>query len=206
MKFLWPFLLLLVVVPSRLKGAAPAPDGTFSVAAFGAKGDGQNDDRAAIQQAIDAAIASGTNAVVSFGRGMFYRLGKQDDDPAALRLGGASGLTLSGNGATLLAHPSNRQLAIFDSKHVLIRDLLLDFNPLPFTQARVTDLALAQGTIRFRVEPNYDDPSVGAGDLYPDFKNSDAVFLDGATRAFTHEWGRVSNITALENHVFEVYG
>jgi hypothetical protein len=44
---------------------------------------------------------------------------------------------------------------------------------------------------------------VGAGDVYPDFKNSDAVFLDGASRAFTHEWGRISGITALENHVFE---
>ena len=203
MKFLWPVFAFLLVISSRLNGAVHAPDDTFNVATFGAKGDGQNDERAAIQKAIDAAIASGTNAIVSFDRGKIYRLGKQDADVAALRIGGASGLTLSGNGATLVAHPSNRQLTIFDSKQVVIRDLVLDYNPLPFTQARVTELALARGAIRFRVEPDYDDPSVGAGDVYPDFKNSDTVFLDGATRAFTHDWGRISGITALENHVFE---
>lgn len=208
MKHLYTLLLFTAFTASAARGKDSPPPGetrheVFRAAMFGAKGDGRNDDGPAIQKAIDAAIAAGIGAEVLLEAGKIYRLGSNTADLAVLRIGNARGLTLAGNRATLLAHPSNRLLCIFDSSNVVIRDLVLDYNPLPFTQARLTEVALTDGVLRFRVEPGYDDPSVGGTDIYRDFKSSDAVFLDGATRAFTHDWGRIASIKALGEHYFE---
>lgn len=182
---------------------ASAAQQVFNVVAFGAVGDGRSDDGPAIQQAIDAAIAAGPGAEVALEAGKTYRLGPQRTELAALRIGKAKGMTIAGNGATLLAHPANRTLSIFDSSAVVVRDLTLDYNPLPYTQAKLTKVDFERGVVQFRVEPGYADPAVAGEELYRNFKTSDAVFIDGATRAFTHDWGRIRGVKALGDHGFE---
>lgn len=175
----------------------------FPVAAFGARGDGQTDDGSAIQRAIDAAIAAGRGARVVFDAGKTYRLAAQSERLAVLSIGRASGISLAGNGAMLVAHPSNRLLTIFDSRDVTVGDLFFDYDPLPFTQARLTEILPAEQAIRFRIEPGYADPAEGDEKLYRDFKNSDAVFLKGATRKFTHGWARLRSVRAVGARTFE---
>ena len=65
--------VLLMLVPLLATPLEAACTGT-SVAAFGAKGDGQNDDSAAIQSAINAAAAAGGGAVV-FNVARYYTTG-----------------------------------------------------------------------------------------------------------------------------------
>ena len=77
------------------------PEGWFSVRLFGAAGDGEADDTAAVQRAIDAAKAVGGTAYLPPGR---YRV-------SSLNLTGCSGLALRGagtglNGSVLLAWKS----------------------------------------------------------------------------------------------------
>lgn len=202
------FLLLAVIsastfAASRSPGIRQNRVPAFSVADFGAKGDGMADDRPAIQKTIDAAIAAGKGTKVTFAPGKTYRLGTNLSEAAALRIGKAQGLSIIGNRAMLVTHPANRVLALHDSSDIAISDLTLDYDPLPFTQARLTKIALKEGFIQFCEEPGYADPSVGDEKLYRDFKSSDAVFLDGTTRAFTHDWGRLSSVKSIGNHVFE---
>lgn len=170
---------------------------------WGAVGDGTTNDAPALQKAIDAALSAGPGASVILESGKVYRLGPQPDNIAALRIGKATDLTLSGQGATLLVHPSNRPLAIFDSTRVTVQDLVIDYHPLPFTQARLTRVLAEEGLVRFRVEPGYANPAAAAAEVYRDFKSSDAVFLHGHNRKFTHSWGRLSRVTAHGTGEFE---
>ncbi len=183
--------------------AAAAPGSEFRVAAFGATGNGRTDDGPAIQRALDAAIAAGRGAHVVFDAGRTYRLAAQSERLAVLAIGRARGLTVAGNGATLVAHPSNRILTLFDSEDVVVRDLTLDYDPLPFSQARLTEILPEEKAIRFRVEPGYTEPATGDEKLYRDFKSSDAVFIQAATRKFTHGWARLRSVHALGAGTFE---
>jgi len=164
------------------------------VAQFGAVGAGKTDDRAAIQCAINAAVKTGRGSTVLLGAGKVYRLAQYRAAVGALIVSGARGLTIDGAGSTLLCHPSNRPLAIHASENISVRDLILDYDPLPFTQGRMQTVDPEAGIVEFEADPGYTAPMLGDKSLYNDFKDSDCVFVR-ADRKFTHSWLRLSEVT-----------
>jgi hypothetical protein len=102
----------------------------------------------------------------------------------------------------LLCHPAARIFAAYRSKNVVLRDLLLDYDPLPYTQGRIS--ALSEGGLIFTPDPGYPAPVAAGPERYRDHKSSDAVFVDGASRLFNHEWRRVRAVEPAGANAFDV--
>jgi len=172
--------------------AAPSP--TFHVSDFGAKGDGRTDDGPAIRAAFEAAARAGEPSSIAFDRRV-YRLEPWDGSWYALYLANAHDLTLDGHGATLLAHPATRVLFLDRCERVTVRGFRIDYDPLPYTQGDVVEIAADRFSFVLRLHEGYPDlptqawveANGGAGDW------RHGVFTD-ATGHFTHAWVPVERV------------
>jgi hypothetical protein len=195
----WLSPAVLIAMASE---ACAEPVRVFEARAFGARGDGLADDRPALQSTLDAAVAAQRPAVVALEAGRTYRLGTNAQSVASLSLRGATNVTLEGNGATLLAHPAARVLTVFASEDVSLHNVILDYDPLPYTQGRI--LAVTERGIRFAPDPCYPAPVVAGADRYKDHNSSDCIFIDGHTRLFNHEWRRIQSVQPADSNAYDV--
>ena len=161
-----------------------------------------DDDFSVIQNAITASIQKGPNGVVTLESGRIYRLGPRSEASGALTVIGAEGLTIDGNGATLLVHPTCMVFAIAKSRKVTVKNLTIDYDPLPYTQAVIRSVTPESGTLTFSPMPGYVDPVVS--DDYQDVLWSDAMFYDGATRKMTHTFLRMRTISKNDDGTFSI--
>jgi len=77
---------------------------------------------------------------------------------AAVTVKGAHGLTIDGAGATVLVFSSIREPAILvgsGSERVTLRGFAIDYDPLPFTQGRVTAVSPDGASLRFALDDGY---------------------------------------------------
>lgn len=125
--------------------------------AFGAVGDGMADDTAAISSAIAAAADGGGGRVVL--RPGDYRLTPAAGDIPVLPVERAAGVTIEGNGARLLVgDPRAGGLWLRGGRDVVVRDLIVDFDPVPFTQGVVVDVDRDAGTFVVDLDDRYLPP------------------------------------------------
>ena len=129
----------------------------FDVRDYGAKGDGTSDDGPALRKALAALIASGKPAKLSFEK-KTYRLDKRTDNDYNIDLSGVNNIVIEGNGATLILHPDNSLLKIYQSKNIIVRDLNVDYNPLTWTQGTVLSIDKKKGTARVSISNGFPQP------------------------------------------------
>jgi hypothetical protein len=154
MKFLT--LSLRAVALLACLGVGDLVASQFHVGDYGAKGDGQNDDGPAIRQAIAAAVEAGPGSKVIF-EPKRYRLARAPVDYHIV-LTGANGLTIEGNGAELISTPWNGLVKLEECEDVTVRGLVLDFDPLPFTQGTITEVDAEAGSFLLEIQDGYDNP------------------------------------------------
>ncbi|MFG0247810.1 MAG: glycosyl hydrolase family 28-related protein, partial [Phycisphaeraceae bacterium JB051] len=127
----------------------------FNVLDYGAKADGVHDDAPAIQAAIDAAIATGKPATVLIPKGTYqlktltrttypsrYTTDWQKPVSAHMLIANASELSIIGEPGTrlLMGVPNANGIRINHSNAVTLKQLVIDYDPLPFTQGTISNV------------------------------------------------------------------
>ena len=137
--------------------ASPGLAMDFRVGDFAATGDGKTDDGAAIQKAVDAAVAAGPGSRVAFEK-KTYRLDWRKNAPYQISLVGVTNIAIEGNGATLVSHPRNNLISLRNCSGVSVKGFTVDYDPLPFTQGTITGVNAKDGWIDVRIQKGYRHP------------------------------------------------
>ncbi len=134
----------------------------FEVKHYGAVGDGRHDDGPAIRQALaDIARRSKTvgkqTLTLRFEPKRVYRIGAWDERWEALPLIEARNVVLDGRGCELSVHPKNMCFSILRCANITLRNFVIDYSPLPFSQGVVTAIN-PDGSFLWRLDAGYPKP------------------------------------------------
>ncbi len=134
----------------------------FEIKNYGAVGDGRHDDGPAIRQALaDIARRSQTSGkqtlTLRFEPKHVYRIGAWDERWEALPLIEAQNVVLDGRGCELLVHPKNMCFSILRCSKITLRNFVIDYSPLPFSQGVVTAIN-PDGSFFWRLDAGYPKP------------------------------------------------
>lgn len=178
--------------------------GEIHVRDYGAIGDGVHDDGPALRQVFALASRATEPTTIHFEPGRSYLVSSPAEGHGRLLLREANGVTIEGHGATLVVRPPNRALGLYRSRDVIVRNLKVDYSPLPYIQGVITRIDNANAWLEFRPQAGYGLPVEGDATLYVDGRNEDAVTFDRDTRKFYHAHTRISGVTALGDGTFRV--
>lgn len=110
------------------------------VAEYGAKPNDGKDDGKAISKAINIAkklAISGINVRVVFEEGT-YDIFSNKNNTHLVEINDANNLVIDGNGAEFIIHdPLMGFMSILRSNNVIVKNLIIDYDPLPFTQGKI---------------------------------------------------------------------
>ncbi len=104
----------------------------------------------------------------------------------------------------LVVHPPNRALVVYRSRDVLLRDLRIDYRPVPYVQGTITKIDNERSTLEFEPHPGHVHPIEGNDSLYKNGRNEESVTFNHENRKFYHAHSRVSGIVVMGNGRFRV--
>lgn len=159
----------------------------ISVRDFGADPTGKTDSALALQRAAQA-VRVQRAAVLSFPHGT-YRIASAAS--VAVELSGISNLEIEGNSSTLLLGQDTLCFNFSDSSNIVMHDLVIDCDPLPYTQGTVVDSGPNWFTLK--VDPGF--PVTAQGKVLA------IGSYDRKTRALTQQpidvYGAVAGMTVV---------
>lgn len=114
-----------------------------------------------LQDYIDQAVANGATLIK-------IPEGRHRVDPASngshLSLVGLSNITIDGTGAEMICTHTTRSISIENCTNLTIIGLTIDYDPLPFTQGRITEMSEDKRTMHIQLMDGYP----GSGSLKGD--------------------------------------
>ena len=156
-------LLILILAMTWITWSSPAR-GEETHKVFRVNSPGTADARDAIRQAIDAAVKAGPGAEVRLGPGRFnVNLPPgEKQHPWCFTLGGVKGLVIRGEtGKTeiVFKNPASGGFFFSDCTDVFLKDLIFDYDPVPYTQGLIKSVDTGSGSFDLELEAGY--PSLG---------------------------------------------
>ncbi len=118
-------------------------------------------DIANIKAALDTAAGFSNGAEVVFQAGATYLIATNTTAAGVpLLLVRGTNVTINGNGCKILiTNPRVGFMDFYLCKNIIVKGFTVDYDPLPFTQGKVTSISNAQDTFEFRVDPGYPYPT-----------------------------------------------
>jgi hypothetical protein len=165
---------------------------------------------AAFQSALDAAAVR-PDATLAIEPGT-YRLGRGDSQSgggidAHFEQVGLEDVTIEGNGATLVfTDPTAGMLHFYGGGGVTIRDLTLDYDPTPFTQAEVVSFSPNDRRVVVALEDGYpalDHPMFDTEKVWASTHTADGEFVSGI-HADKNPDKEFSSVTSLGDRRYEL--
>ncbi len=134
---------------------------TINVKDFGAKGDGISNDREAISEAFRKAKQMGNGVKVLFPEGTYSIHVSEDAEVSGnLELIGCKDIVLEGLGDALLLFKTYRTgLRMEDCHNVKVKNLTIDYDPLPFTQGVITKVDRKNDLVEIRIQDGFPLPN-----------------------------------------------
>lgn len=129
---------------------------------FGAVGDGVQDDKQAVIDAINAAVMSGVPTRLEFEKGATYRLSDRMDRGSMIDIRDAKNIEIEGNGCTfLIEKPVNMFVYLKGCENVKIKNIEAYWEEHTSTQGTITEVDTENLTLTVKLQEGYPDlPSV----------------------------------------------
>lgn len=153
-------LLLLAVEAFNASLSAASAVRQFHVRDFGAASDGKTDAGLGIRAAIAAAQASGQPAEVLLDAGT-YRVRPETSRQICFNIRQATNLIIRGAGQStrmVITDPASGGFGFGQGQQVGIRDLVLDYDPVPYCQGIIRAVDIQAGSFDLEVEAGYATP------------------------------------------------
>lgn len=138
---------------------AGVPKTVLNASDFGAIPDDGQDDTPAIQAAVETAIRQPGMVELRFNPGCYDLIEPPADSRHFIQIRKAEEVLLSGNGAEWIAHdPATGIFRIEDSQRIEIRDLTIDYDPLPWTEGTVVATDPVAGSMVLEAREGFPRP------------------------------------------------
>jgi hypothetical protein len=172
---------------------------SLNVKDFGAVADDGKDDRAAVAAAIEKARSMDGPVRIDFNPGVYDFSAEAPDfsngaTEAALPLHNCANLIVDGHGAQILIHRQDVSFAgVHTSTNLIVRNFSIDYDPLPFSQGTVEQIAPAGLSFVMKLHPGFpppDDPffkSCGSWGMLKDTEHPGRLKADCPAHFFYKE-------------------
>lgn len=126
----------------------------FYVSDYGAVASSGTDAGPGIRQAISEAVKSASRAEIVLDEGE-YRIAPMGGSKRCISLDGASNITITGKRnktRVVVTDPHGEFFIASNCRNVLLKDITVDYDPLPFTQGTIVAVDAAGGTFDLNVD------------------------------------------------------
>jgi|GEM_PF-5601323 len=136
------------------------------VSDFGAIGDGITDDGPAIKNAFHSLLGGTGDKTLIFDEGKQYYI-KNIGETYLFQVNSQSDITFEGNGCIFLLDGSIRFINAQKSKNITLKNLSIDYKPLPFVEGKMTTINQSENYIDVVIDDYFDIPPMGGASNIP---------------------------------------